>query len=565
MSEMQEAVQILELVMKMGGEITSVGLKLGSGLTAKSAQLFGFIYQKTLTAEKKASGKTSINKLIKKEGGELQCFRFEESQLPEVKKQLKKRGILYSLLPDLNLEDGMMEIMFHSSAAPRVNSMVEAMKFGEVIDFNEYAENAKEEEVEKLKEEVRAEMGITLKKSLDSNESRPLNSSSELENMQITNKMIVGETDIHYISRVVNKENEFLLIPKADVTDMKMDKINVSIDKNKEYVVCSNEGSVVERSMGENILGDKNIYKSGDIYSKKNDTTKKLIVNENMWLGETGSYFIINSPNKDVYFLLDKEKARKIKDGKSLDIEIDTQFNYPVCGRSGKKIGDISGEEMYKYGYELEFGTLTKDNNPEKTLSNEVEKNIDSIQSNYIVLPNVNERLIENITELEVDEPETYLIKTNEQPGHELAAVQAEHESGVKSLDELDNHTNAKLNDFKNKVNNRNSNPDIKEITINKKLWLRETDTHHLSRIPYKKNEYVLIPKKGSFLVDEGKTLATSLNLKKEYQLCNGSGEPTKKMTGKDLYDKHYDPVLRKLKNKKNKNAARPIPEKKIQ
>ncbi len=69
------------------------------------------------------SGKTSVQKLLKM-GGDLQVFRFETKDLERVKALANKYGILYSILPDLNEKDGMSEILFHSQAAPRIQSMM---------------------------------------------------------------------------------------------------------------------------------------------------------------------------------------------------------------------------------------------------------------------------------------------------------------------------------------------------------------------------------------------------------------------------------------------------------
>ena len=42
----------------------------------------------------------------------------------------KKYGILYSVLPDCNKTDGMSEVIFHTEAVPRVNMMIQKLKFG---------------------------------------------------------------------------------------------------------------------------------------------------------------------------------------------------------------------------------------------------------------------------------------------------------------------------------------------------------------------------------------------------------------------------------------------------
>mgnify|MGYP000019538032 CR=1 FL=1 len=57
------------------------------------------------------------------------------------KKLLKKYGVLYSTLPDLNREDGMFEILVHSEAVPRVNLILEKLGKGSLTSIEEYMQN----------------------------------------------------------------------------------------------------------------------------------------------------------------------------------------------------------------------------------------------------------------------------------------------------------------------------------------------------------------------------------------------------------------------------------------
>ena len=148
MSEIQDAAQIIkvsfegaEIILKMG----NTGWQFVKDICA--------VFKKVLDQEK-LSGKTSVQKLLKM-GGDLQVFRFETKDLERVKALANKYGILYSILPDLNEKDGMSEILFHSQAAPRIQSMMAKIEHSNIGTLDEYYENAEPDKVEQLVEEVK--------------------------------------------------------------------------------------------------------------------------------------------------------------------------------------------------------------------------------------------------------------------------------------------------------------------------------------------------------------------------------------------------------------------------
>lgn len=149
MSEIQDAAQIIkvsfegaEIILKMG----NTGWQFVKDICA--------VFKKVLDQEK-LSGKTSVQKLLKM-GGDLQVFRFETKDLERVKALANKYGILYSILPDLNEKDGMSEILFHSQAAPRIQSMMAKIEHSNIGTLDEYYENAEPDKVEQLVEEVKS-------------------------------------------------------------------------------------------------------------------------------------------------------------------------------------------------------------------------------------------------------------------------------------------------------------------------------------------------------------------------------------------------------------------------
>ena len=78
-----------------------------------------------------------MRKLILK-GGDLQVLQFNTEDMKKVEKTAKKYGILYSVLPDCNRKDGLSEVIFHTEAVPRVNMMIQKLKFGKIATFDDY-------------------------------------------------------------------------------------------------------------------------------------------------------------------------------------------------------------------------------------------------------------------------------------------------------------------------------------------------------------------------------------------------------------------------------------------
>ena len=101
--------------------------------------------------------KTSMKKLLLK-GGDLQVFQYKTSEAKELKKRLKKYGILYTELPDINKKDGMSEIIFHAEAVPRMNMIAKKLTHGKIGSFDEYVQNGDEKELEKLIASVEKQM-----------------------------------------------------------------------------------------------------------------------------------------------------------------------------------------------------------------------------------------------------------------------------------------------------------------------------------------------------------------------------------------------------------------------
>ena len=100
--EIQEAVQII----RVAYDGIEIAMKVGSGGIAAMQKAIDFL--KGMLDYEKSLGKTSMRKLLLK-GGDLQVLQFNTEDMKKVEKMAKKYGILYSVLPDCNRKDGLIE------------------------------------------------------------------------------------------------------------------------------------------------------------------------------------------------------------------------------------------------------------------------------------------------------------------------------------------------------------------------------------------------------------------------------------------------------------------------
>lgn len=89
-----------------------------------------------------------MRKLLLK-GGDLQVLQFKTEDMRKLRNG-KEVWNLYSVLPDCNKADGMSEVIFHTEAVPRVNMMIQKLKFGRIATFDDYLKNGDEKSLGKL-------------------------------------------------------------------------------------------------------------------------------------------------------------------------------------------------------------------------------------------------------------------------------------------------------------------------------------------------------------------------------------------------------------------------------
>lgn len=214
--------------------------------------------------EKTMSGEVKLKKLLEAADGDIRLLKIPEDKKEEVAKALKKYQIKYSLMPDLNLADGKCEFGFAVTDLPRVNSLIESLKLGEVISQADYVKNGDPEILDKLANNI-AE-----------------NEKKELATVQVADKrfitvseeLVAEETENALKTRVPGTWGEnvrYLWLDKDKVKDINDDKtILTYLDKNKEYELFSVDDKVVDTIKGES-LGEEHYDSVGEDIIKQFD------------------------------------------------------------------------------------------------------------------------------------------------------------------------------------------------------------------------------------------------------------------------------------------------------
>jgi len=269
--EIQEAVQII----RVAYEGIEIAMKVGSGGISAIQKAIHVLAG--LLEYEKSIGKTNLKKLLMK-GGDLQVFQFPSSEKKQVERLAKKYGILYSSLPDVNKEDGMSEIVFHSEAVPRINMMIQKLKEGRIATFEDYVMNGKEEELGKLTSHLKnqkAELNLDENRILEYQEmaerAETISKAQDvqLEDITINKSLIAKETDTELKMRIPGTWGEnvrFLWVSKEQAMDIHDGKtILTFLDQNRTYDIYDKDDHVVDMLSGK------------ELYNKHYDRVEKAV------------------------------------------------------------------------------------------------------------------------------------------------------------------------------------------------------------------------------------------------------------------------------------------------
>ena len=116
-----------EQVVRMTLEGSEVAIRLaGSG-----AKQLAILLYAVLRDQKKTKGKTRLTNMLRS-GKELKVFAIKDEDVTKFCEEAKRYGVLYTVLKDLDINDGITDIMVKAEDASKVNRIFERFNFATV-------------------------------------------------------------------------------------------------------------------------------------------------------------------------------------------------------------------------------------------------------------------------------------------------------------------------------------------------------------------------------------------------------------------------------------------------
>lgn len=338
--EIQEAVQIVRVVY----DGIEIAMKVCGGSIGGMKKTVDFLI--ALMDREKTMGKTDMRKLLMK-GGDLQVFQFNTEDLSQVEKMAKKYGILYSVLPDINKADGKSEIIFHTEAVPRVNMMIQKLKFGRIATFDDYLKNGDEKEMDKilsfLKEQKKRNENLHTAEAAKADER--VDGLIEKVGLYAMEKSNISVEDI--------KEKFGVDKAQAEVVLDRLEKIGV-LEKGKDglHKAVMDKDAFLNRIGGYKELAGRMqqvaMNQNGNLLDIT--ITKKLIVEENDHAVKTR---IPGTWGEDAKYLwIDKQKIMEIHSGKTLLTFLEQNKDYKLYSADNKVVATMRGSDLYDGHYD---------------------------------------------------------------------------------------------------------------------------------------------------------------------------------------------------------------------
>ncbi len=365
--EIQEAVQILRVAF----EGIELSMKVGSGGLGAAKTMAGFFAG--VIHHEKLQGKTSMKELLSR-GGDLQVIQINAKDAEKFKKIAKKYGVLYSVLPDIDGNGKLTEIIFHSEATPRVNLIKDKLGFGKISSLESFLKEGDKDKLDKFVNYLEKEKkGNELVHAADNAKANiAMDSLIEKVGMYASAKQSVSVDDIKSNFNIDNAKAEKIL--------GHLENIGLLGRKNDAGVhkVMMDEEAFKNRLKGYQELADrmKRIEISHNMDLSDITISRKLIISENdhavktrvpgTW-GENARYIWIN-----------KENILDIHNGKTMLTFIDTNKNYKLYDESNKVVDTMKGDKLYTEHYDkVETSVrerVEKTVNREKTITTTTKK-----------------------------------------------------------------------------------------------------------------------------------------------------------------------------------------------
>ena len=338
--EIREAVQIIEVAY----DGVEIAMKVGSGGIAVMQKAIDFL--KGMLDYEKALGKTSMRKLLLR-GGDLQVLEFATEDMKKVEKYAKKYGILYSVLPDADREDGKSEIIFHTEAVPRANMLLRKIGGGRMATFDDYLQNGDEKKLDNLmdflekqkrgNDILHAENKSTAEASLDGLIEKVGNYAAEKKKISVeavTENFRVNEEQAQKVIKQLENIG-FLESSKSGQYKVLMDK-EAFQKRIRGYMEISERMRAVAAAKKTN-LSDITVSKT--LIADENDHAVKTRI-PGTW-GENARYVWIR-----------KENVMDIHGGKTMLTFLDREKEYKLYDSQNRVVQTMRGEELYSRHYD---------------------------------------------------------------------------------------------------------------------------------------------------------------------------------------------------------------------
>lgn len=337
--EISEAVQIIRVTF----DGIEVAMKVGSGGLNMIKDLCLFL--KGMLDYEKSMGKTSMRKLLMK-GGDLQVLQFQESDLKKVKKMAKKYGILYSELPKIHKDSGMVEIVIHSEAVPRANLIIQKLGTGSLTSIEDYMKNSEQTDLGELLKFFEKQKSGNAQTPSEEAVDRAVDGLIEKVGMYAVEKENVNIDDV----------KEKFSIGEAQAKELLGKLTSMGAVENGEsentYKAVMDKDAFLNRIQGYKQLADR--ISAIQSYSNPSLTditiSKTLIAEENDRAVKTR---VPGTWGANVRYLwINKENVLDIHGGKTMLTFLDREKEYKLYDEQNRVIEIKKGEELYKNHYD---------------------------------------------------------------------------------------------------------------------------------------------------------------------------------------------------------------------
>ena len=337
--EISEAVQIIRVTF----DSIEVAMKVGSGGLNTIKDLCLFL--KGMLDYEKSMGKTSMRKLLMK-GGDLQVLQFQESDLKKVKKMAKKYGILYSELPKIHKDSGMVEIVIHSEAVPRANLIIQKLGTGSLTSIEDYMKNSEQSDLGELLKFFEKQKSGNAQTPSEEAADRAVDGLIEKVGMYAMEKEKVNIDDVR----------EKFSIDEIQAKDILGKLTSMGAVENGEsentYKAVMDKDAFSNRIQGYKQLADR--ISAIQSYSNPSLTditiSKTLIAEENERAVKTR---VPGTWGANVRYLwINKENVLDIHGGKTMLPFLDKEKEYKLYDEQNRVTEKKKGDELYKNHYD---------------------------------------------------------------------------------------------------------------------------------------------------------------------------------------------------------------------